>query len=79
MGFIGSLFNALSSIPAILGYVESFAAAVTLWYVQRQTSQTLASIADAADSAASATTDEERFNALQKWKTALSSDRITSS
>jgi hypothetical protein len=74
-----TILNALIAIPKIAGYIEAFAAAVTNWYVQRQTSQTLAAIANAADLAASAQTQEQRYAAAQAWETALSRPRVTNS
>ena len=74
-----SILSALAAIPSILGYVESFASAVTLWYCQRATNQTLSAIADAAALAAKASTDAERYAAAQAWQTALSTSRITPS
>ena len=74
-----SSLNALAASPSILGYVESFASAVTLWYCQRATNQTLSAIADAAALAAKASTDAERYAAAQAWQTALSTSRITPS
>jgi hypothetical protein len=76
---IGTILDALAAIPALISAVESFASAVTLWYVQRQTTQTLALIADAAALAGRAQTDADRYAAAQAWQTALSQPRITSS
>ena len=75
---IGSILTGLAAIPTIIGFVESFAAAVSLWYVQRQTTKTLSMIADAAALAGRASTDGERYAAAQAWKIALSQPRITS-
>ena len=72
-----TVLNALAAIPAILGYVESFASAVTLWFCQRATNETLTAISTAADLAASATTDAERFAAAAAWQKALSTSRVT--
>ena len=74
-----SIFKALAAIPAILGYVEDFAAGVALWYCQRQTNETLSQIADAAAFASVAKTDDERYEASEKWHDALGRDRITRS
>jgi hypothetical protein len=72
-----AILNALVAIPKIAGYIEDLAAAITSWWVARQTSQTLAAIANAADLAASATTQEQRYAAAQAWQTALSRPRVT--
>lgn len=74
-----AILNALAAIPAILGYVESFAAVVTLWYCQRQTNETLTEIADAAALAANAKTDSDKFAAADAWAKALSRPRVTPS
>lgn len=76
---IGSILSALAAIPQILGYIESFAGAVTLWYVQRQTAANLAAIADAAALAAKAQTDADRYAAAAAWRTALSSVKVSAS
>jgi hypothetical protein len=76
MQFALALFQALAAIPKILGYLESFAAGVTLWYIQQQDNKTLVSIADAAAFAARAKTQEDRYAAIEKWKAALSRPRI---
>lgn len=74
---VGSILTALAAIPQILGYIEAFAGAVTLWYVQRQQSQALAAIADAAALAARAKNDDERFQAAEAWQAALSRPRTS--
>ena len=76
---IGSILSALAAIPQILGYIESFASSVTLWYVQRQTAANLAAIADAAALAAKATTDADRYAAAAAWQAALSRTSVSSS
>jgi PIN domain nuclease of toxin-antitoxin system len=78
MAFVTSLLNALAAIPKIVGYVEQFAAAVTDWYVKRQTAQTLSMIADAAALGARAKTQKDRLDADKAWKAALSRDRYIS-
>lgn len=74
---IGGILSALAAIPKILGYVESFAAAVTLWFVQRQNNATLAEIADAAAMAVRAETDEDRYKSAEAWQRALSRPRVS--
>lgn len=72
-----TILSALAAIPAILGYVEKFAGAVTLWYLQRQKNETLSQISDAAALAARAVTDDERYAAAEAWQKALSRPRVT--
>jgi hypothetical protein len=74
--FALALFNALAAIPKILEYLNSFAAGVVQWYVERQTNETLREIADAAALASRAKTSEERYAALGKWRAALSRPRV---
>lgn len=74
-----AILNGLSAIPAILGYVESFAATVTLWFCQRAQNETLSQIADAAALAANAKTDADKFAADDAWAKALSRPRVTPS
>jgi hypothetical protein len=77
IAFVTSLLTALANIRAIAELVNKFAGAVTLWYVQNQKSKTLSAISDAAALSARAKTQEERFNAAQAWRDALSRPRIT--
>jgi len=74
---IAAILSALAAVPQILGYVESFASAVTLWWVSRQQSQTLQAISDAAALAARAKTEADRYAAADAWKAALSKPRVT--
>ena len=76
---IGAILSALAALPAILGYVETFASAVTLWFVQRQNNETLSAIADAAALAMRAQTATDRYAAAQAWQTALSRSRVSTS
>lgn len=73
------ILNALVAIPEIAGDVETIAAAIVSWYVQRQTATTLAAIADAAAESANAQTEQDRLNAALAWSKALSSSSVTSS
>jgi len=75
--FVVALLNALVAIPKIVGMVEGIVAQVVAWYVARQTSATLAAIADAAALSARAQTDEDRYQAAAKWHDALSRPRIS--
>ena len=77
MTLILAILNALVAIPKIAGYIESLAAAITQWYVARQTAQTLSMISDAAALAAKAQTTEDRYAAAQAWQAALSRGRVT--
>lgn len=74
---ISTILNALVAIPKILGFVEDFASAVTLWYCQRAQASTLKDIADAAALGARAQSDEDRYKAAAAWQAALSKPRIT--
>lgn len=72
-------FQALAAIPTIITQMESLASAITLWYLNRQTTEQLQAISDAAALAGRATTDEERYAAAQNWRTVLSAPRVTAS
>lgn len=74
-----AILSALAALPGILGYVEKFAGAVTVWYLQRQKNEVLSKIADTAALAARASTDEERYAAAQAWHDTLSQPRVTAS
>lgn len=74
---IAQILDALIAIPKILGYVESFAREVTLWFINRQKGETLAAIADAAALGARAENDEERYKGAEAWQRALSKPRVT--
>lgn len=76
---VTAILNALVALPQIAGYVESFAATIVSWWLQRQTNQTLSMVADAAALAAHAETDEARYAAAQNWQTVLSRPRVTAS
>lgn len=72
-----AILNALIAIPKIASLVMTAVSDIVAWYVQKQTSDTLAAIADAAAFAAKAQTDDDRYQAAQKWRDALSRDRFT--
>jgi hypothetical protein len=74
--FAVSIFNALAVIPQLLGWLQSFAAGVVLWYVQSANNDTLKEIADAAALASRANSKEDRLAALHAWRTALARPRI---
>lgn len=76
-GIVKSVFDGIAAIPAIAGYVEQFAAAVTAWYVQRQTAKQLQAIADAAAMAARAETEDDRYAASKNWVDTLSKPRYS--
>lgn len=74
--WIPKILDFLVAIPQLVGVVESAVGAVTYWYIARQRRETLAEIADAAAFAARAETDQERYEAAQKWRAVLSRPRI---
>lgn len=76
MSFILALLNGLVAIPKIASYVESAVSTIVQWYVNRQTKETLANIADAAAFAAIAETQEDRYAASERWRVALSRPRV---
>lgn len=76
-GMVLAIFQGLAAIPAILGYLKEFAAAVTVWYISNSQNETLAQIADAAATSARAKTKEERDAALDKWRAALGRPRVS--
>ena len=73
--FAYTLIKALAAIPAIIGSIKEFAAGVSYWYAEIQTKETLAEIADAAALSARAETQDDRYAALARWKSALSNTR----
>ena len=76
---IALILNALTAIPAIAGYVQSFVTAIITWWVQKQNNETYAAIADAAALSAKAQSDSDRFAAAAAWEAALSRPRVSSS
>jgi len=78
IAFVTTLFNAVSAIPALISALESFAAAVTGWYISRQKTQTLSMIMDSTALLSQAQTDSERFTAIAALQKALSRERIIS-
>jgi hypothetical protein len=74
--FAVSIFNALAVIPQLVTWLESFAAGVVLWYVNRANGQVLKEIADAAALASRAHSKEERLAALRLWRDALAKPRV---
>jgi len=75
---ISSVLTALAAIPQIAGYIQSFASAVVLWYVNSQNNEALAAIADAAALGAKAKTDADRYAAALAWQNALNKPRVSS-
>lgn len=75
MGIV-AILNGLAAIPKIVGYIESFASAVTGWWIARQTTLTLSMIADAAAMSARAQTDADRFACAAAWQKALSRPKV---
>lgn len=72
-----AVLNAIAAIPAIAGYLQQAVQAIVGWYIDKQNNDTLAEIADAAAFAARASNDEERYQAAEKWRQALSRSRIS--
>lgn len=70
-----AVLNAIAAIPKFVGYAESIGSAITGWYVARQKRDTLVMIADAAAFAARAESEDDRYEASQKWLAALSRSR----
>lgn len=79
MATILAVLNAISAIPKIAGYVEQLAAAMTTWYVQRQTAQNKQAIIDALALDLHAQSDEDRYAAAKAWQDALSRPRVSNS
>ncbi len=73
---VGSVFSAIvgaiKAVPIIDGWFQQLMA---VW-MNGQTNATLANIADAAAFAARAETDEQRYQAAEKWRQALMRPRI---
>jgi phosphosulfolactate phosphohydrolase-like enzyme len=78
IAIVTGIFTALANIKAIAGYVEQFASAVSVWWINRQHTETLSQIADAAAMASRAKSQEERIAAAEKWRQVLSRPRISS-
>ena len=76
MTTVMAIFTALANIKAIAGYLEQFAGAVTIWYIQQQSKKTQMKIVDAVVLEVRAKTDEDRFKAAEAWQIALSRPRI---
>lgn len=77
MSLVISILNALIALPKIGSLVEKFCAAVSAWWISRQTSETMKAIADAAAFSARAKTDEDRYKGAELWRSALSRDRVS--
>lgn len=72
---ISAILDILIAVPQLAYYIKKMVSAIVVWYVQKQTGDTLVMIADAAALAARAQTDEDRFKAAEKWRAALSNTR----
>lgn len=70
-----ALFEALAAIAQLAGLMRELASKIAAWYLAEQEEETLRGIIDAANFAARAKTQEERFQAAQKWREALSRRR----
>ena len=78
MTFVTALFNGLAALPGLISALEAFAAAVTSWYIQRQTTATLSQITDSTALLSAASTDQERFTAIAALQKSLSNTRFIS-
>lgn len=70
-------FLAALAKSAFSSIADEVGAAITNWYVQRQTTETLGLIAEAADLAANAKTDADRLSASKAWYVALNRLKYT--
>lgn len=70
-----SVLTALANIRIIGGYIEQFAGAISIWWIQRQKRDTLGLIADATAFLAAAEDDDARYKASELWRKALSRPR----
>ena len=66
----------LITIPRLAGIVEQLCAAVSAWYLSRQRAETYRQIIDAAALSAKAESQDDRYKALEAWRTALSRERV---
>lgn len=70
------LFKALAAIPGIYDRLVDFAGGVVAWYAANAKREALVKIADAAAYASRASNEQERIEALNRWREALNSPRI---
>lgn len=73
---IVAILNALIAIPKIGEIFLKLFSQIASWYCSIQTNETLRAISDAAAFAARAKTEEDRFEASERWRDALSHDRF---
>lgn len=77
MLWLSQLLDALVAIPKIGDMVSAAVTFIVQWWANKQTAETMAKVADAAALSARAKTQEERYAALEMWRSALSRPRIT--
>ena len=72
-----AVLNALVAIPKIGDLVMQIVSGISAWYCAKQTGDTLRAISDACAFAARASNEEERYQAAERWRSALSRDRVS--
>lgn len=75
IALIPQILSFLAAIPKIGEMVQLGVAQVVLWYVGQAKADTVSAISDAAALAARATNDEERYQAAESWRKALTRTR----
>lgn len=75
IALIPQILSFLAAIPKIGEMVNLAVAQVVLWYVGQAKADTISAISDAAALASRASTDEERYQAAEAWRKALSRTR----
>ncbi len=73
-----TIFVAVAGIIKSIPIVDKWFSQLVASWMDRQNIATLSGISDAAAFAARAQTQEDRFQASEKWRLALSRDRVTS-
>lgn len=73
MTIVSALVGLIRAIPIIDGWFQS----ILTYYITTVQNDTLSKISDAAAFAARAKTDEERYEASEKWRLALAHVRIS--
>lgn len=73
---IFSIFQAIAAIPAILASCEKFGAMVAAWYIAKQNARVLSSMVDAMALQARAESDEDRYQASDALRVAMSLPRV---
>ncbi len=72
---IVTILKALAAIPALVATIQEIAAAISVWYISSAQAADQAAFMDAAAFASRAKTDEDRQEALNKWRLALNRPR----